>query len=157
MEIEKGFKIDNPNVFIPWNITENELIEILDGNELKNVTNGYYGMSCESLNGLKCYIGFHFNPRKNGILNELEFFRNGTDSQIKSFDKFQFHFEREFGKATKISKGKEGFENYEWWINGIQIVHFVFDRFGPEEHMRIRNKVRTHNSVFKKMLKGMFK
>ena len=41
MEIEKGFKIDNPNVFIPWNITENELIEILDGNELKFIERFY--------------------------------------------------------------------------------------------------------------------
>ena len=138
MEIEKGFKIDNPNVFIPWNITEKELTELFTGNELKNVTNGYYTFPCESLNGLKCIIGFHFEPRKNGILNELEFFRAEYIDQKKSFEEFQSHFENEFGKATSKSNGNDGFENYDWWINGIRIVHYVFDRFGPEEHMRIK-------------------
>jgi hypothetical protein len=34
------------------------------------------------------------------------------------------------------TKENEGFNNYEWRINDVQIVHYVFDRFGPEEHMR---------------------
>jgi len=36
------------------------------------------------------------------------------------------------------SQDERGFNNYEWLLDNIQIVHFVFDRFGPEEHMRIK-------------------
>lgn len=83
-------------------------------------------------------LGFHFEPRKNGILKELEFFRTDYSNQQKSFDDFQSHFEKSFGKPTSSTKGNEGFNNYEWNFNEVQIVHFVFDRFGPEEHMRIK-------------------
>ena len=140
MEIEKGFKIDLPNIFVSWNINEKELTELFAENELKNVTTGYYTFPCESLNGLKCIIGFHFEPRKNGVLSELEFFRTDYSNQKKSFDDFQSHFEKIFGNPTEKSKGNEGFDNYEWSINGIRISHYVFDRFGPEEHMRIKYK-----------------
>lgn len=143
MEIEKGFKIDSPNVFVPWNIDEKEFLELFKTAELKNVTSGYYTIPCESLNGLKSLIGFHFEPRKNGVLNELEFFRTNYDDQKKSFDDFQSHFENAFGKPTGSSKGNEGFDNYQWSINGIKIMHYVFDRFGPEEHMRIKYESTT--------------
>ena len=114
MEIEKGFKIDSPNVFVPWNIDEKEFLELFKTAELKNVTSGYYTIPCESLNGLKSLIGFHFEPRKNGVLNELEFFRTNYDDPKKSFDDFQSHFENAFGKPTGSSKGNEGFDNYQW-------------------------------------------
>ncbi|WP_047419560.1 hypothetical protein [Cellulophaga sp. Hel_I_12] len=122
---------------------EKELVELFKETELKNVTAGYYSISCESLNGLQCLIGFHFEPRKKGFLNELEFFRTDYSDQIKSFDDFQSHFEKAFGNPTGKSKGNDGFDNYEWSINGIKIVHFVFDRFGPEEHMRIKYESTT--------------
>ncbi|MCK0108828.1 hypothetical protein MWU58_05955 [Flavobacteriaceae bacterium S0825] len=140
MEIEKGFKIDSPDVFVPWNISEKEFVKLFETNKLKNVANGYYTISCESLDGLKCFIGFHFDPRRNGILNELEFFRLDYTNQKASFEDFQFHFEKAFGNPNLKSKGKEGFDNYQWSINEIRIMHYIFDRFGNEEHMRIRNE-----------------
>ncbi|MDA9277725.1 hypothetical protein N9P63_02270 [Polaribacter sp.] len=44
---------------------------------------------------------------------------------------------------TGSSKGNEGFDNYQWSINGIKIMHYVFDRFGLEEHMRIKYESTT--------------
>jgi hypothetical protein len=81
-------------------------------------------------------IGFHFEPQ-NGQLNELEFFRMKYDNQQKSLTNFKF-FHIRFGQPTSATKENEGFNNYEWRINDVQIVHYVFDRFGPEEHMRIK-------------------
>jgi hypothetical protein len=57
------------------------------------------------------------------------------DNQQKSFDEFQNSFIR-FWTTNKCNKENEGFNNYEWRINDVQIVHYVFDRFGPEEHMK---------------------
>jgi hypothetical protein len=58
------------------------------------------------------------------------------DNQQKSFDEFQNSFTYAFGQPTSATKENEGFNNYEWRINDVQIVHYVFDRFGPEEHMK---------------------
>ena len=138
MEITKGFKIVKPDIFVDWNIKENDLQKLFQDSDLKKVTTGYFTADCESLEGLNCKIGFHFEPRKDGFLKELEFFRMDYTDQKKSFNDFQKHFENTFGKPDKSTPGNKGFNNFEWNLNGIQIVHFVFDRFGPEEHMRIK-------------------
>ena len=137
-DIDKGFQISSPNIFVPWDIDEKTLTELFIGQKLKHVTSGYYTASCTSLDNLKCTIGFHFEPRTNGQLNELEFFRNENMDQQKSFNDFQRCFSQSFGEPTITTKGYDGFNNYEWRLDNIQIVHFVFDRFGPEEHMRIK-------------------
>ena len=144
MNIQEGFKIDEPDTFIPWDIDELTLTQKLNGHDFKHVTTGYYTTQCKSLNGLSCMLGFHFEPRKNGILNELEFFRTDYSDQEKSFNDFQSHFEKEFGKPTLESNGNEGFKNYTWIFDSVKIVHYVFDRFGPEEHMRIK---KNHEST----------
>ncbi len=138
MDISKGFQIDNPNILVSWDIDEKILIDLFQGNKLKHVTTGYYTTNCTSLNGLNCMIGFHFEPRKNGKLKELEFFRESYSNQQESFDNFQTHFENSFGKPNNSSKGNDGFNNYSWRINNIQIFHYVYDRFGSEEHMGIK-------------------
>jgi hypothetical protein len=138
IDIDKGFQIRSPNIFVPWGIDEKTLTELFEGQKLKHVTSGYYTASCTSLDNLKCMIGFHFEPRSKGKLKELEFFRNEYKDQQKSFDDFQRCFSGSFGEPTITTKGTDGFNNYEWRLNNIQIVHFVFDRFGPEEHMRIK-------------------
>jgi len=54
-----------------------------------------------------------------------------------NYQDFQQHFENVFGKPSKTENGREGFPSHEWLVPGARIVHYVFDRFGPEEHMRI--------------------
>ncbi len=138
IDIDKGFQINSPDIFVSWDIDERTLTELFKGQKLKHVTSGYYTASCTSLDNLKCTIGFHFEPRTNGQLNELEFFRNEDMDQQKSFDDFQRCFSQSFGEPTIKTKEFGGFDNCEWRLDNIQIVHFVFDRFGPEEHMRIK-------------------
>ena len=140
-EIDKGFQIDCPKIFVPWDIDVNTLKELFRGQRLDNIATGYYTTRCTLLGSLNCMLGFHFEPCLNGRLNELEFFRTDCDNQQKSFNEFQRSFSHSFGQPTNKIKGNEGFYNYEWQINNIQILHFVFDRFGPEENLRIR-KVR---------------
>jgi hypothetical protein len=138
MDLASGFQIELPDAFVPWGIHEPDLKRLLDRHGLKHVTHGYYTLSCVSLGGLSHQLGFHFYPRSGGILNELEFFRRSYENQKASFDEIQKHFESSFGKPTKEQPGAEGFPSYMWNLDGAQIVHYVTDRFGPEEHMRIR-------------------
>jgi hypothetical protein len=73
MNIQEGYKIDEPDIFILWDIDEQNLTQKLNGHDFKHVTTGYYTISCKSVNGLSCMLGFHFEIRKNGLLKELEF------------------------------------------------------------------------------------
>jgi hypothetical protein len=141
IDLTNCFQIYKPNIFIPWDIDENTLTDLFKDNQLKRVTNGYYTANCTSLGDLTCLIGFHFQPQSKGTLNELEFFRANYDNQQKSFDEFQTSFVKAFGQPTYTKKGEEGFNKYVWQFGKIQIVHYVFDRFGHEEHMRIKKHI----------------
>lgn len=137
MDIDKGFQIDQPNVFVPWDIDENTLSGLFKGYDLHHVTTGYFTLECTSLENLNCMIGFHFEPLHNGQLRMLEFSRMNYDNQQESFDEFQSAFVRAFGPPTSTMQGDEGFNDHQWRLNNVQIDHYVFDRFGPEERLSI--------------------
>jgi hypothetical protein len=138
MDLTTGFQIESPNVFVAWGVRPTKLKSLLTEHGLKRVTHGYYTLSCVSLNGLSHDLGFHFRPRWGGILNELEFFHRSYKELEVSFEEFQKHFEAAFGKPTNEQPGDQGLPSFCWNFASIQIVHYVLDRFGPEEHMRIR-------------------
>jgi hypothetical protein len=134
-----GFQLDNPNLFIPWNITQKNLIELFCEYELKKVTTGYFTTSCISLGELNHCLGFHFKPENSNELKKLDFFKNDYSDIEFSFNEFQKYFVNKFGHPTKIyPKNEEGYNSYEWKINhNIKIFHYIFNRFGLEEHMYI--------------------
>jgi hypothetical protein len=138
MDISKGFQIEQPQVFVPWKIHEEQLQEIFREHTLRHVTHGYYTTSCTSLGGLSHELGFHFHPRGGGVLIEFEFFRRSYPDQAASYAEFQRHLESTFGAPNISTPGSEGFPSCTWRLPGAEVVHFVFDRFGPEEHVRIK-------------------
>lgn len=148
MKITKGYQITKPSIFIPWGTTEQELKSLFQpklkrfgNNLLREVTEGYFTTSCVSFNGIKHELGFHFHPRRNGQIAELEFFSAKYDI-AKSFPDFQKHFVDEFGLPhTHTQQGTDGFAHHRWNIGHIKIEHYVIDRFGLEEHLRITNLI----------------
>ena len=139
MDLREGFRLDDPPVFVPWAVTDAGLRRLLSERGLRHVPKGYYVLSgCQSLGGLRCELGFHFVPRGGDRLEELEFFRRSYADQAASFHEFQVYFEAAFGPPTSTRAGPEGFPTHEWVLPGARIIHLVQDRFGPEEHMRIR-------------------
>lgn len=139
-EIEKGFQIENPNVFVPWNISDQELKVLFSDHELKCVTTGYYVIKCQALNGIELNLGFHFIPRKNGYLKELEIFVNYHSDRDNTYSMFQTHLESVYGNPSKTESGtwEKSKPSYTWISGSVSIYHYVFDRFGPEEHVRIK-------------------
>ena len=137
MDLTKGFQLTAPPKFIPWRITNLELEDLLDGYALKKVKRGYYTLKCEPLQGLNCALGFHLHEYD--VLTELEFFKSlQSEADIPaSYADFQRHFEAAFGPPTKTRDGADGFPVHEWHLSGANIIHFVRNRFGLEEHMRI--------------------
>ena len=137
MDLKAGFQLEIPRLFIPWSVTQAELRGLLGPHGLREVTRGYFTLACESLGGMRHELGFHFQSRDSDRLHELEFFRRTSDLAA-SYRDFQTHFEAAVGPPTWTSPGAEGFPQSEWVVPGAVIVHYVIDRFGPEEHMRVR-------------------
>ena len=138
MDISKGFQIEEPNVFVRWDTPERQFQQRFAGMQVRRVTDGYFTSHCISLGGLSHELGFHFNPRNNGKLAEFEFFRSSYPDLAASYQEFQRHLEHTFGPSTLTVPGSEGYPSHTWNRPGVEIVHFVQERFGPEEHIRIR-------------------
>ena len=167
MNINIGFQIDQPNIFVPWDVDQKGLIDLFRGHEIQRVTEGYYCISCISLDGLHHKLGFHFeikpdpkkieelekyiasigtqikkvgpkvNLKREGKLSELEFFREAYPNLKESYDNFQSHFEKFFGNPLYTENKNSDFPKHEWQFKDVNIRHYVIDRFGPEEHLKI--------------------
>lgn len=143
IDIERGFQLETPEVFVPWDITEKDLANLL-GRSLRRTAHGHYVISCISLGGMKHELGFHFDSDGDGRLKSLTFFRKKYASTRESYDDFQRRFEEAFGapSSSAASKGENsddlGFPCHTWRFNGVKIRHHIFERFGPEEHMVIQ-------------------
>jgi len=135
MDLQSGFQIEDPQVFIPWHIGEDAVRALLPS--VKTVTNGYLTMECVFLHGLQHQLGFHFDRPRDGRLVEFEFFRLSYPDLEASYSEFQRHLEAAFGRPARSRLGDEGFPSHEWSNGGAAIRHYVLDRFGPEEHVRI--------------------
>jgi hypothetical protein len=140
MDISAGFQIEQPELFVPWKISETELQRIFVGQQLQHITQGYFTSHCTSLGGLSHELGFHFHPRGGGVLIELEFFRTSYADQADSYRDFQRHLEATFGEPTTTTPGWQSFQSHTWRLPGADVVHFIYDRFGPEEHVRIKRR-----------------
>src|SRR5215469_18128800 len=95
-DIRKGLQLEDPPVFVPWDIAEQELSDTLGRFKLRRVTDGYHTMPCTVLGGLTIMVGFHFAPRSGGRLAYFELFRKLYDDLQASFDEFQAHLEQTF-------------------------------------------------------------
>jgi hypothetical protein len=138
MEVSAAFSLEDPPVAVPWGISESEL-ETLLGQRLRYITKGYYTATCTSFPQLTHELGFHFEPRVGGRLVELEFFRHSYQNLAASYQEFQRAFESKFGSPSRSVPGECGFPSHEWVLGPIIVKHFVRERFGPEEHMRVRS------------------
>lgn len=138
MDLSTGFQIEQPKIFVPWKISETQLQQGFGGLRLRRVTDGYFTTHCTSLGGLSHDLGFHFYPPGDGGLIELEFFRSSYPDLASSYEQFQRHIEATFGQPTITTLGSAGFPLHTWRFLGADVVHFVRERFGPEEHIRIK-------------------
>jgi hypothetical protein len=138
MDISKGFQIEQPELFVQWDISEPELQHTFAGIPLSHITDGYFTTQCISLGGLSHELGFHFYPRVDGRLVEFEFFHTSPRDLTASYQEFQRHLEIAFGKPTVMKPGSEGYPSYTWRFHAVEVLHFVLERFGLEQHVRIK-------------------
>ena len=134
MDLSQGFQIEDPEVFVPWNVTMDELLEILPIRPRHVATT--CGIDCMSLSGLKSTLWFHLLPVEDGRLREFSFIRSGHERE--SFDMIQTHLEATFGPPTSTSTGLRGYPEFKWTVGPARVSHYVVDGLqGPEHHTRI--------------------
>jgi len=129
MDLSKGFQIEEPCVFVPWDTSESKFLAGFEGLQLRRVTYGYFTTHCVSLGGLSHFLGFHFWPRGDGRLLEFEFFRAFPDLD-GSYKAFQRHLEATFGQPTITTPGLEGYPSHTWRLPGADVRHSVQEHFG---------------------------
>lgn len=138
MDLSKGFQIEEPRVFVPWDTPETQFMDGFEGLHLRLVKHGYFTTHCTSLQGLSHELGFRFRPRENGRLVELELFSSSYSNLAESYQGFQRHLEATFGQPTITEPGSEGYLSHTWRSPGAEVAHYVVEHFGPAEYIRIK-------------------
>ena len=138
------FQLETPELSVSWGTRPAELEALFREHapdvELRRVRAGYCVAPCRALSGLRTMIGFHFRPLSDhGVLDELEFYDNGSRDLEASFALYQHHLEQTFGPCSRVSPGQFSADlpTYEWRIKRLRVSHWVMERFGPEEHVRV--------------------
>ena len=127
MNISQGFEIEQPKVFIPWEISEKVLIGLVNSPSFRRVTKGQFSLSCVSLGGLSHELSFHLMPRVDGRLKELELYLKNARSLAGSFKKLQRHVEAVFGPPTIANRIRRIYPecSYTWNLKGVRIEHHI--------------------------------
>lgn len=140
IDILKGLQIDEPMIFIPWDMDENTFIDKFKGHGASLVVEKYYFVKGVTVLGEShCNIGVYFDKtiRKVGISRDNY---EGYNDYINSFAAFQAVLIKAFGKPSRRERVLNDFEDCEWKISdNITIRHYVMDRFGLEEHLYIEH------------------
>jgi hypothetical protein len=141
MNIERGLTTDT-GVEIPWSISPKKLALIVGADCLHTVSRGYMVTKCSLLGGMDLSLGFHFRGLR---LRQFELFRHFQLPSNESYAEFQKHLVQTFGPPTRTVLGRDdegygrGFDDHVWRFGSVRICHYVFERFGPEEHVQITN------------------
>jgi hypothetical protein len=136
MDIVSGFQLEHPRILLRWDITERELEETFQGQDLRRIgSDGYHLPRCKSLGGLSHSLGVSFDRTK-GRLSEIALAIRDVPIEV-SYDEFQRHLEAAFGPSEITSVGTEGFPNHTWLLKGGKIEHYVIEHFGPAENVKI--------------------
>jgi hypothetical protein len=136
VELERGFQIDHPAVFLPWGVTEQELAELLP-RPARRVTDGYHTFDCTALTGLLVVLGLHFEPRRGGVLHELELHRPEPADLAVAFGRSQHHLELTFGPPHDTRQRPGWYPSHEWRFGDVRVRHYAQHRFVHEDRVRI--------------------
>jgi hypothetical protein len=134
----KGLQIDDPMIFLPWDIDENVFVDIFKNHNVSLVVRKHYFVRDVTIfSENHCNIGIIFDRTICKVSIARDNYE-GYDAYVKSFVGFQTALTRDFGRPNRCEKTLNDFENCEWELSAnIKIHHYVINRFGLEEHLYI--------------------
>lgn len=139
VDIEQGFTIEHPATVLPWGIDEDELLDLL-ARAPRRVTAGYHTLDCTALDGMLLTAGFHFTPRRDGMLHKIELFRAETLDLDTSYARFQHHLRSAFGEPHETTHPPGVQPSHEWRFGDVVVRHYVTRRFVQEEHIVVERR-----------------
>jgi hypothetical protein len=130
----EGFQIEVPDLFLRWDMTESQLLDILPVAHSK-LTSALYLLDCVCLSGLECKIAIHFSGWNGGQLGKLELLPREVEDFHSVFNQMQEHLESAFGPADTTEVGYLGLSDFTWKVGGVRITHLVVDTSRDIEQM----------------------
>jgi hypothetical protein len=127
MEIERGFQLENPKIFIEWEATLDRL-PVKEG--LLKVTDEYYVMNGTALGGLALRVGLLLQHKR---LVRIELLRQSEMDLANSYRDFQRRLEATFGPPDVTHSADGGYKCLEWNCGKAIVTHSVIERFSLEE------------------------
>jgi hypothetical protein len=142
-DLSVGFRLEDPAVLVPWGASVEDLLSTFraQGHAPRRVTASYYTAAGRLFGGTEAKIGFHFGRWESPDgLEHVELFDNGEREIEKSYQVFHRSLVEQFGEPTVREPGDLGpsMPYCEWRVGSVRILHYVMDRFGPEEHLTLR-------------------
>jgi hypothetical protein len=142
-ELALGLRLEDPAVLIPWGASIDEVLGMFRAHgrdEPRKVTASYYTSATRLVGGTRVKVGFHFGRKEAPAgLEQFELFDNGEREIEKSYQLFHRSLVEQFGEPSLQRAGDLGasMPYCEWRAGSVQLVHYVIDRFGPEEHVTL--------------------
>ena len=134
MDITRGFPLDRPRIDLKWGLTEQGFLELLTECGPQKITNGHYEMRCRFFGLPESVVHFHFEPRTNGRLCEIEFFRKPKRQKKKGFDQLQLALEKYLGPPTRRDHTRSvELESTYWRLGKVSVAHEYYYQFGQYE------------------------
>ena len=133
--IKNGIQLNNPNVFIKWNMSLAEVGEIFRDCKTQQITEKAFLASTSLFdNNFDCSMVFHFD--KNNKLCRIEIFRaeNLLDERemVNAYQNLNLVLERKLGKPSVIAKilysftktNRDDLES-RWSFGNVKIIHNI--------------------------------
>lgn len=137
------FKIDIPNISIaPDMPTVTASLKSSD-TPYEVVTDGYIVFQGKAFDcDIPLMFGIHYNQTKVEfieIFRPLEYTRSKEYNVNISFKELSEILKSKYGRPTVTTTDSSPykFPREEWRTPNFSIEHYIFDRFGPEEHLHI--------------------
>ena len=155
MDLSNGYRLDQPDILVPWDITWRGLRELLaDWSPVTFSESDKPGFSrsatlrCASLGNLWHDMVVSF-AGDSLYSFELRFPDSAMEHGVLNFDKsfplFQQHLQSTFGSPIILRQASPGaaspyerFPDCEWRVGGIQVRHAIGEYWGPVERLTIQ-------------------
>jgi len=124
MDLTRAFPLDVPRLDVPWGLTEQAFLDLVRPYRPQKITNGHYEMRCKFFGLPESPVHFHFEPRTNGRLSQIEFFRKPQRQKKKGFDQLQRSLEKYLGAPTQRDEARgDDVQPAHWQVGKVSVAH----------------------------------
>src|ERR1051325_9152807 len=99
--ITRALPLEDPAVELRWGLNERGFRDHFKEKALEQITAGHFKIRCRLLGGMDSEVHFHFAPRRDGRLTQVEIYRQPKRHRQKGFDDWQARLTALLGVGEK--------------------------------------------------------